>query len=360
MANIRTIGEFLRKSGMKYRVFSLGRRVTQLSPETFVTFERATAPCPQPFQKRAFLGLVFWRPGNEAERQVWFLKFPLDEQGILIQSARDDFLNILSTNIANSVLVGEEGEPTESTLKGNPYAFAPRNDKKIAFHALAKKNLKLPPSEYYVDALAYFTGDTNPEEWQHLELDGVADLAVRLSTTDKSLDLVSALPKIPDKPFGVLSAFWEHASPDVSIVEVLERRVAVEVEEKQANIERIIGCLRASSNSPAQGLVKQMVDNVLGSPCGRETEVLAIIAGRCWLVLQQPDTCLNFVEQLAINTTGQSVFNHIISDLIYLPGMREPMMKALRSPEVSSNLARAARLMFTGKAATRPSAAYSR
>lgn len=360
MANIRTIGEFLRKSGMKYRVFSLGRRVTQLSPETFLSFEQATSPCPQPFQKRAFLGVIFWRQGNKEESHVWFLKFPLDEQGMLVQSARDDFLEKILANATNPTLAGEEEKLIKSTLKAQPYFFTPRNDKKIVFHALAKKSLKLPPSEYYADALTYFTGDVNPEEWQHLELEGVADLAVRLSTTDKSLDLVRALPKIPDKPFGVLSAFWEHASPDVSIIEVLERRVAVEVEEKKPNIERVIGCLRASSNSPAQGLVKQMVDNVLAGPCGRETEILAIIAGRCWLVLQQPDTCLNFVEQLAVNTGGQNVFNHIISDLIYLPNMRVPIMQALRSPEISNNLARAARLMFESKTGKPSSVAYSR
>lgn len=346
---MQTIGGFLRESGMKYRVFSLGRRVAQLTPESFVSFERSLAPCPQPFQKRAFLGFIFWHPENESERHVWFLKFPLDEAGMLIQSAQESFLEILSISMASSKTEGAMKKPMESTLEGNPYAFMPRNDKKIAFYALAKKNLKLPPSDAYEEATAYFIGEKAPEEWQHLKLEGIADLAVRLNTTDKSLDLVRALPRVPDEPFGVLSAFWEHASPDISVVEVLAQRVAAEVEEKKPNIKRIIGWLRACSNSQAQGLVKQIVDKILSSSCGRETEILAIISGRCWEVLRYPDSCLQFVEQLAKNTTGQSVFNHIISDVIHIPGMKKPIMKALESPKCSRDLERASGLMFAGQ-----------
>ncbi len=342
---IHTVSGFLRASGMTYRVFSLGRRVTSLIPEVFAAFEEGEQPYPEPFQRRALLGLIFWDPEQPMNRHVWFLKFPLDEAGLLVKSSQAQFLERLVKSVGGP-MKGLDGRRIEAAAAGSPYLFTPREDKKVAFYALANKNLGLPASESYEAALAYFTGDQNMAEWQGLKLQGVADVAVRLSTTDKSLDLRKTLPQIPEKPFSLLCAFWEHASPDVAIVEALAHRAKVEAQEKKPDIARIVGCLRASSNSPAQGLLKEMVDSVLAHPCGQDVKVLAIISGRCWTVLQYPDTCLQFVEQLAKNTEGQSVFSYLLSDVMFLPGMREPLMEALQAPNRSNELIRAADIML--------------
>lgn len=347
---VHTVGGFLRASGMKYRVFSLGRRVVPLIPEVFASFEEVKSAYPEPFQRRALLGLIFWHPEEPMSRYVWFLKFPLDETGLLVAASQAQFLERLVKSVGGP-MEGLSGRRIEAAAAGSPYLFTPREDKKVAFYALANKNLGLAASESYEEALAYFTGERNTDEWQGLKLQGVADVAVRLSTTDKSLDLRKTLPQIPDKPFGLLSAFWEHASPDVAIVEALAHRARVEAQEKEPNIIRIVGCLRASSNSPAQGLLKQIVDSVLAYPCGQDVKVLAIISGRCWTVLQYPDTCLQFLEQLAKNTEGQSVFSYLLADVMFLPGMREPLMEALQSPNRSEELMRAADIMLGAQTA---------
>ncbi len=92
---ITTLSEFLHHSGAKYRVFDMGRRVAKLSSDQFFNFESAQQAYPYPLQKSALFGVVFWSPTLPDKHYIWFLKFPLDEQGLLIQGARDEFLCML-------------------------------------------------------------------------------------------------------------------------------------------------------------------------------------------------------------------------------------------------------------------------
>ena len=82
-AKITTLSEFLHQSGAKYRVFDMGRRVTKLTADEFVNFEWAKKPYPLPFQRSALFGVIFWHPEAAEKHYVWFLTFPLDEQGLL-------------------------------------------------------------------------------------------------------------------------------------------------------------------------------------------------------------------------------------------------------------------------------------
>ncbi len=123
---ITTLSEFLHQSGAKYRVFDMGRRVVKLSPDEFVSFEWAKKPYPYPIQKAALFGVIFWSPAIPDKHYVWFLKFPLDEQGLLIQAARDEFLVMLLDRVGECMLAAEDGNNIEGALKDSPYTFKPR------------------------------------------------------------------------------------------------------------------------------------------------------------------------------------------------------------------------------------------
>lgn len=343
---ITTLSEFLHQSGARYRVFDMGRRVVKLSPEDVVGFERAIKPYPYPFQQTALFGVIFWNPAVPDKHYVWFLKFPLDEQGLLIQAARDEFLVMLLDRVGECMLAASDGNLIEGALKDSPYTFTPREDKMAAFNAQATKSLSSTPSRFYDEAYAYFTGKTDISQWQNLGMQGVADVAIRLDDNQETLGLIETIPKLPDEPFMVLSTFLEHAEPSAGIVEVLAQRVDMELQEKQPDIQRICACLRAASNSPAKGLVDQMVTHVLKHKCSRSIEVLAIISGRIWRVLQQPHICQLFVEQLAHNDAYYSGFSQLLADVMFIPNMREPVMQALRSPTRSKELTRSVGKMF--------------
>ena len=337
---ITTLSEFLHESGARYRIFDMGRRVVKLTPDEFVSFERAKNPYPYPFQQSALFGVTFWNPDLLDKHYVWFLKFPLDEQGMLVQAARDEFLVMLLDRVGECMLAAEDGKTIEGALKDSPYTFNPREDKMAAFNAIATKTLAIKPSPYYADALAYFTGQKDLNDWPVLGLQGVADVAVRLDDDEETLNLIEIIPKLSDEPFLVLSTFLEHAQPAAGIVEVLAQRVDMELQEKQPDIARLCACLRAASNSPAKGLVDQMVIRTLKHKCSQNIEVLAAISGRIWRVLEQSHICQLFVEQLANNNAGYQGFSQLLADVMFMPGMRAHIMQALRSPNRSAILSR--------------------
>lgn len=345
-ANITTLSEFLHQTGAKYRVFDMGGRVSKLSPDDFVNFEWARKPYPYPFQRSALFGVIFWHPDAAEKHYVWFLKFPLDEQGLLIQAARDEFLVMLLDRVGECMLAAADGKLIEGALKDSPYTFTPREDKMAAFNAQATKSLSLKPSQFYADAYKYFTGKADVNNWHKLGMQGVADVAVRLDDNQETLGLIETMPSLPFEPFNVLCTFLENGEPAAGVVEVLAQKVEVQLQEKQPNIEIICACLRAASNSPATGLVDRMVEHVLKNKCAQNIEILAIIVGRLWRVLKLPHLCKQFVEQLSLNDAGYSGFSQLLSELMFIPGMREPVMNALRDPKRSDKLSRYVGQMF--------------
>ena len=338
---ITTLSEFLTQSGAKYRVFDMGRQVTKIAAKDFADFELATKPYPQPFQNKALFGVVFWNPKLADKYYVWFLSFPLDEQGLLIQAARDEFLVMLLDRVGEWLLAAEDGKTIEGALKDSPYTFKPREDKMAAFNAQATQALNKPVSQYYAQAQAYFTGQTEKDLWQTLGMQGVADVAIR-SHDDKAL--INTLGDIPEQPFNVLAGFLESSPITVPLVEVIGKKLDKALQ--QDDMATICICLRAVSNSPAQGLVSDMVRQVLQHSCSSNIEVLATISGRCWQVLKQQDLCQSYVEQLANNDAGQTGFSHLLADLLFIPTMRTPIMQALRSPNRSDALSKAMGEMF--------------
>lgn len=343
---ITTLTEFFQESGAKYRIFDMGRRVTKLSPDEFSYFERAETPYPYPFQQAALFGVVFWDPSATDKHYVWFLKFPLDEQGLLLQAARDEFLVMLLDRVGECMLAAEDGKNIEGALKDSPYTFTPREDKMAVFNAQATKSLAKEPSQYYADALAYFTGQKDINAWQLLGFQGVADVAIRLESHEEILALANMLPLLPEQPFTALSQCLESVKLGTDLIEVLAQRLNVELQENEPNIAQVCACLRAVSNSPAKGLVDQMVMQVLLHQCSKNIEILAIISGRIWRILEQEDMCQLFTEQLANNDAGQSGFSQLLLDVMFVPRMRQHIMQALHSPQRSSMLSQAVEGMF--------------
>jgi hypothetical protein len=342
---ISTLTEFLEQSGAKYRVFDLGRRVTKISVDVFSGFENAQQPYPYPFQQKAFFGVIFWNPSLPDKQYVWFLSFPLDEQGLLVQAARDEFLVMLLDRVGECMLAAADGQRIEGALKDSPYAFKPREDKMAAFNAHATAALSLPASQFYPLAKVYFTGEIASDQWQQLGMQGVADFAVRLDN-QTAASLAKQLATFPAEPFGVLTTFLEHAEPSTDLVEAFGNLIEQQLQKEEIELAVLFGCLRAISNSKATGLVDKAVANVLASPVSQYIEVLAIISGRISRVFQNPELCQLFVEKLAHNEAGINGFSHLLVDAMYMPDTRLPIMQAIRNPERSEQLAKFVGQMF--------------
>ncbi|MES9914062.1 MAG: DUF3549 family protein, partial [Candidatus Sedimenticola sp. 4PFRAG1] len=174
---ISTITEFLETTSARLRIFDMGRRITRVSREQFLQFERTELPYPYPMQQQAWFALLFQDNKREIEPFIWFLRFPLDEQGKLLQAARDDFMHRLVERVGENLQAAESGEQLDAVLKDNPYTFKPRDDRMAVFHAQATRQLKQSPSQYFEHAKQYFSGELGWDQWSFVGYQGIAEVA---------------------------------------------------------------------------------------------------------------------------------------------------------------------------------------
>ena len=336
MQPIQTLTDFLRATDNRYRLFDMGRRVSKLDSTAFHRFEQAQIPYPLPFLQQAWIAILVWNPKQPGQQIIWFLKLPLDEQGLLVQAARDDFLHRLARCVGDQLLE-QQGE--QDPLKDNPFAFTPDQEKMAAFHAQASLILQQPPSSYYQPCRDYLSGLQGYDNWQSLGMQGIADLCARLDRDSNDTVLIHAIDKLPLQPLEALAAQLEHQQPPYSLSQALSRRLHRELETGACLSNTIGALLRGMSQSHSDDLRQQALQAVLDSRYATEVEVLAAIASRCWAELQQQSLCSAFLEALARNEAGQPCFNRILSDLVFIPGMRPHIMAGLRNPERSDALA---------------------
>ncbi len=308
-------------------------------------------PYPKPFLHQAWVAILMWNPKQANENVVWFLKLPLDEQGFLVQAARDDFLNRLLQNLTNSMGKGPLDQPTDATeyrdaLKDNPFSFTPDQEKMAAFHATATLTTRQPASAFYDGAKQYFHGKTDLNQWDSLGYQGIADYVIRHQQGNNENKLAQILPRLPDVPLEASCTFIEHIQPGELLSEAIHQRLENSVTEGKVSANQIGALLRAISQCPEQEEKIAVLTQVLHSPYGKEAEVIAALASRCWASLQYPELLKLFLQTLAENNAGQACFNRVMADLMFIPTLRALTLQQFRSPERSEALSRAIGGMF--------------
>ena len=354
----QTICEFLLQSGAQIQFYDMGRRLVEISNEDMLAIERQQMPYPQPFLRSAWLGVLFYYNDDDADsqsetsnHQIWFLKFPLDEKGLLSQDARNDFLRRILETLAEQTLakLNAEGDTNDDTQsvpdmpEDNPHGFTPRDDRMASFHAKIAKKLGQAPSQYYAHACDYFTGSAGFEQWNFVGLQGIADVAVRLDENDNLNTIIKAIPQLPITPFAALCSCLESEAiaPDLSTV--LGIRLEHELQEKDADnaannaANSAAATIRGMSHGNDQQTLIKALQSTLDTDIGHNVEVLATIAGRAWQCLEDTDTRRAFLLSLARCDAGQGAFNNIMADLMFMPGLRKPLLDALRALQDSDN-----------------------
>ena len=335
-----SITDLLRASGAALRVFDMGRRISKLSLEQFRRIEDSQLPYPTPFQHLAWLALLIWNPKKRDENAVWFLRLPLDEQGLIAPAARDDLLNRLIQNVVNS----KNGQLDEDALKDNPYSFTPEQSRMAAFHALAAREMKSPASPYYEQAQAWFKGQLPLDQWQSLAYQGLADFIMRLDQDANSQALQQRLPQMPAAVLETLCPLLEHVKPDAELQVALGQLLQYSLTETDSN--RVAALCRAISNITDEPLKQQCVLEVLHSPHALEPEVITVIATRCDSALMAPEVLQLFLERLVEGKAGQTGFSRILAELMFMPVHRALILQAFRNPQRSEALAQAIGQMF--------------
>ncbi|MES9937178.1 MAG: DUF3549 family protein [Sedimenticola sp.] len=343
---ISTITEFLEATGARLRLFDMGRRITRISRDQFLKFEKTELPYPYPMQQQAWFALLFQDEERKIEPFIWFLRFPLDEQGKLLQAARDDFMHRLVERVGENLQAAESGEQLDAVLKDNPYTFKPRDDRMAVFHAKATRLLKQPHSQYFDHAREYFSGDLGWDQWSFVGYQGIAEMASLQDEDEFGQILASAIPQLPERPLEALCHCLENEPLTLAITRAVLERMKQLLCEPEPDLMLVAAGIRAVSCSTSQNLKRELIEAVLAHPCASRIEPLAAISGRAWEILQDETVRRNYLERLAENSEGQEFFNQCLSDLLFLPGMRAPLLGALRDPERSQRLSQAIGALF--------------
>ncbi len=369
MSEINSLHQFFSEINCHYQCYNLGRRIHPLARQDFIDFEHTGSAWQAPFLQHAWLALVFWKETAAAEttenkqpqQHVWFLKLPLDEQAKLNLAARDDFLRRLFTALGDhltSIRQAESGaqlNSVEGAMQDNPYGFQPKEEQMANFHAIVHQQLELPASAFYKDTQNYLSNKQNFQQWQHLGLQGFADLAARLHEENNEQLINSAIADLPIEPLQVLGSCLENQRISKHTTQAVYQRLSAELEHyEQANntpatalLQLCISAIRATAQTEEQSLQIQLLSRILSTEIKTDIEILATISGRCWPLTAHAQILPLFLDALALaDTQHPGAFKAVISDLMFIPGMRDTILQAFRSAQRSPHLAQAIGAFF--------------
>jgi len=330
MNKIVTLLEFLESTGARVRIHDIGRRISKISREDFLKFEQQQISYPYPLQQQAWFAVNVQDESLGEEPVIWFLRFPLDETGKLLQAGRDYFIHRLF-EAATAAKSEETTELSTDALKDNPHVFKPRDDKMAIYHARIARQLKQPVSRYYEHAREYLSGTQGWEQWNFVGFQGIADFVEWLDKDNNETLLCNALPHLPIQPLEAVCHCLENQAASLAISQALLARCEQELQSEQTDANRLSNLCRAISQSASANSRHQLIDMVLNSIHGNSQEVVSAISARCWEWLAKKENAALFLKQLS--RTPQEIFNQCLSDLLFMPALRNTLLDAIRDPQ---------------------------
>jgi hypothetical protein len=340
MTESLTLTEFLENTGATLSFFDVGRRVSAISRDDFLAFEKTEQSYPYPLQKKAWLAVLQQRPTTLTEPVIWFIQFDLDEQGKLVQATRDYFLHRFVELAAEAA----DGKTSDlgAALEDNPYVFKPRDDKLANLNAQLGLHLNREPSQYFEHAKAYFSGAVGWDQWAFVGYQGIADLAARIGDNEIADLMTQAIPHLPNEPLVALCQCLENQSLPDELANSLSAKLNSEI----ADAAVLAALVRGLSQAPER-YRNSAIQKALSTKFATDPEVLAAIGGRAWEAMQNPEVALSYLETLADKKVDQAIFNHCISDLLRISTLQQPLLAVMRDPKRSDQLAQAFQAMLS-------------
>ena len=326
MENIQTLTQLLNNSQCEYQIFDLGRRIKTIEPQVFADVEKGQFPYPFPMQRKAHLAIAYWN--EQKQPWIWFLKFELDERGLLKQADIGNFIKYV-VEAMGTRLSDEMSEEQQQKLSNNPYTFKPAEEKMAVFHSQVRANLDLPTSQYYEHTQHYFSGGLGWENWQTVGLQGITDMAARLGKEQNAVTLRKALNHLPNEPLYALLGALEHVDLQERLAERIAEKAQQEIESNEPDLFLLSALIRALAGAPIE-VSQPILKTILQSPRLSHQEVLIGIAGRTWHLLADADIAEQFLLRLA-QTGNQALFNQLFADLVMLPELRMVLLPLLHS-----------------------------
>ncbi|GFD81351.1 hypothetical protein KUL118_42130 [Tenacibaculum sp. KUL118] len=340
--SINSISEFLLHAGTEYQIFDLGRRLVPTDSQTFLDIENGSAYAPFPRQQHAWFGVVFWSKNASTQHYIWFVKLPLDEQGLVIAAARNHFLEIIVDALGQSVA---EDTKNAQTLPDNPYSFVPNQSQLAQFNALVKRTLNQPLSEEAQKVEAYIQA---PQlvDWQQISMQNVADFVYRLSMHPRRDALEHAIETNTSLYSDVFLNSLMEMSESVSLSEGL---LAAYLNEIDCRDDINLAALRGTSEGTFNLTINTKLLSILKSDKSLRLDILSVIAARHFEQME-PLLLSAFLEQAAKvdekDDHQGALFAGFFSDLVQIPKLRRQVLTLLHSKANSNILSNAFQQLF--------------
>ncbi|WP_409439863.1 DUF3549 family protein [Psychromonas sp. GE-S-Ul-11] len=340
--SMNTLTDFLEQAQCQFRVYDLGRIVQKIDNSKFQKVANNEQAYPYPIQQHAFLAITFWQVAAQKEHFVWFLKMPLDEQGLMKITAQTSFIRMVVEAMGEN-LTADVSDKTQERLASNPFVFKPSAEKLAIFNANINSVFVRPASSFYPAVQAYFSGSIDNQDWQTLGFQGFADLAARLNHDDNQQKIIAALPTLPEQPLQTLCLCLENQTTiSASLAEKIIEQAIQRLQLGQTTTAILL--LRALASTNTQG--KQLLELQFSSELLHDADWYITIAGRCWTQLQDETLLNRYFEALA--THQQALFPQLFADLVAIPALRDKVLKQLRLTARSPALSQAIGLLFSG------------
>lgn len=334
MDAIYNLSQLFAQSQCQFEVYDLGRRVQPIDKQKFLNVENASEAYPYPMQRHAHLAIAYWQAEQTSTSPwIWFLKFPLDERGLISESDLGNFLRYV-TGALGVRLGAKLSEEEQKQLADNPYTFKPSDDKMAIFHSLISVKFNQAPSSYYQGARSYFQGQQESSMWQSVGLQGITDMCARLNQDNNRSILRQAfnwLIKDPtlQPPLYALLGSLEHCQLTDHLAEKIADLALEQISQDTCDIFLLAALIRALGSHKEQ--LERVIQPVLASEFLSHQEVLIGIAGRSWHILTDPEIAQRYLTRLA-QSNQQQLFNQVFADLVMLPELRMVLLPLLYSP----------------------------
>ena len=326
MTEITTLSQFLSTAKTQFQVYDLGRSVQNIDIMAFHQIEALKAPYPHPTQGHAQFAIVFW--SGDQQHYIWFVKLALDEQGLFVLAARQQFIKMIMDALGRDP-TKPLSEEQQQALANNPFSFKPSQEKLAVFNAMVKKQLGLPASTQYEMASQYLTGQMPKENWQQLGLQGIADICVRLNSLDHEQQVINGL----QSEFMELQAAICQCLEHVTVTDNVAKQLFENFNRATPKLALLFLKALSRQSEYSEKAVKFLLHKTLND------EALITIAARNWTVLRDDKIRLAYLESLAMQS--QNFFNQVFADIVAIPLLREHILLELRNPNRSVKLSQA-------------------
>jgi hypothetical protein len=337
MSQINTISEFLLHAGTNYRIFDMGRAIRPIDSQLFLNIELGSIAAPYPRQQHAWFGIIFFTPNLNQEYYIWFIKLPLDEQGLVMSAARQQFLQIVVDALGQQL-----DKNANNQLPENPFTFVPAQQLRADFNSISRQAVGLPPSQHHELAVQYVQ---SPQivEWQKISIQGIADVLAFIQQDDIENAFIQQFKNFaPEVQLAFCNSFENHCISPTCTAMLLDWWRETPFEQA-----RLVALLRALSQSNEQVQLSAFIQQVLEHNDWLTQDVMIILAARHWQSLHDIELMSVFMHKLA--ETNTELFGGLFRDLVQIPDTRAKMLSILRMPDKSSHLALAIEQLFANE-----------